>query len=97
MPKKRTRQLKDLGSVGPATLKDLELLGITTIAQLAQCDAQELFEQLCECTGIQMNTCCLDVFVCAIEQARNPDLPAEQKNWFYWSNIRKQNFKKEIL
>lgn len=90
MMTKKIRQLKDLGSVGPATIKDLHLLGITTVKQLAECDAHELYEQLCQCTGIQMNICCLDVFVCAIEQAKNPDLPAEQKNWYYWSTIRKK-------
>jgi hypothetical protein len=31
----------------------------------------------------------LDVFACAIAQAVNPDLPEEQRDWWYWTKIRK--------
>jgi hypothetical protein len=90
MSAEKNRQLKDLGSAGPATITDLHLLGITSVEQLKTCDARDLYKQLCQHMGMRMNICCLDVFVCAIEQAKNPTLPTEQKNWFYWSKIRKQ-------
>ena len=38
--------------------------------------------------------CCLDVFRAAVAQARNPRLPAEQCQWWYWSKRRKQPGKK---
>lgn len=88
MPDKRT--LRDLRSVGPATVRDFELLGITTVPQLKQKSAQRLYDQLCKLTGQHQDPCVLDVFSCAIAQAKNPDLPAEQCDWFYWSRLRKQ-------
>ncbi len=42
-----TRLLKDLGSVGPATIADFEVLGIRSVEQLARCDAHELYELKC--------------------------------------------------
>ncbi len=85
-----TRTLKDLRSVGPATLRDFELLGIHTVAQLKQKNAQRLYDQLCKLTGQRQDPCVLDVFSCAIAQAKDPDLPAEQCDWFYWSKVRKK-------
>ena len=83
------RKLIDLASVGPATVRDLELLGITTVAQLATCDGQDLYRRLCLETGEPHDICCLDVFMCAIAQARDPELPKEQRDWWYWSKLRK--------
>ena len=83
------RPLWDLGSVGPATLRDLGRLGIWTVKQLARCDPDELYRELCEITKVRHDPCCADVFAAAVAQARNPDLPPEQCRWWYWSRIRK--------
>jgi hypothetical protein len=40
-------------------------------------------------TGKSQDICCLDVFSAAVAQARNPQLPAEQRQWWYWSRKRK--------
>lgn len=40
-------------------------------------------------TGERQDLCCLDVFRAAVAQARNPRLPAEQCQWWYWSRKRK--------
>jgi nucleotidyltransferase/DNA polymerase involved in DNA repair len=84
------RQLQDLAGVGPATLSDLHLLGVHSVAQLATKDGDELYQRLCQITGTQHDPCCLDIFRCCIAQARDPDLPEDQKNWWYWSNLRKR-------
>ena len=84
------RRLKDLVSVGPATLGDFDVLGIKSVDQLASCEPQELYDRLCQLTQIQHDICCLDVFRAAVEQAKDPDLPTEQCQWWYWSKIRKQ-------
>ncbi len=84
------RQLKDLAGVGPATLEDLALLGVHSVAQLAEQKGTELYERLCSVTGVQHDVCCLDVFRCAVAQARDPELPEEQRNWWYWSRLRKK-------
>ncbi|WP_129354818.1 helix-hairpin-helix domain-containing protein [Sorangium cellulosum] len=85
----KSRELRSLVSVGPATIRDLHVLGITTIDELAKRDAKQLYEELCAVTGARHDPCCEDVFRAAIAQARDPDLPAEQRRWWYWSRKRK--------
>lgn len=83
------RRVIELRSVGPATAKDLALLGITTVAELVDREADELYAELCRVTGVRHDPCCQDVFAAAIAQARDPDLPEEQRDWPYWSRLRK--------
>lgn len=84
------RQLRDLRGIGPAMLKDFEMLGIQTIAQLSRANGMRLYERLNEITGATQDPCVLDTFRCAVAQARDPQLPVEQTNWWYWSRIRKR-------
>jgi hypothetical protein len=83
------RRLEDLVSIGPAMLRDFDLLGIRSVAQLARQNPEKLYERLCAKTGQSVDICCLDVFSAAVAQARNPRLPGEQCNWWYWSRKRK--------
>jgi len=83
------RKLSDLVSIGPAMLRDFELLGVRTVAQLARRDPEKLYEKLCQITGQAQDICCLDTFRAAVAQARNPNLPAEQRQWWHWSRKRK--------
>lgn len=83
------RPLSALRSVGPATLEDLRLLGVADVPALTSRDPQALYNDLCRIKGQAVDICCLDVFCCAVAQARNPQLPAEQCDWFWWSRQRK--------
>jgi predicted flap endonuclease-1-like 5' DNA nuclease len=85
---KAERRLKDLGSIGPAMLRDLEALGITTVRQLARKEPEAMYRMLCRLNGPQ-DICCMDVFEAAVAQAKNPELPPEQRQWWYWSKRRK--------
>lgn len=87
--RQENRQLADLAGIGKAMLKDFRVLGIDSVAQLAEQDGEVLYERLCEATGQRHDICCLDVFRCAVAQARDPELPAEQRQWWYWSRQRK--------
>ena len=87
------RQLKDLVSIGPAMLSDLELLGINSVAQLRFRNPKRMYQQLCRIKRQTVDPCCLDVFVAAVAQARDPNLPIEQRQWWYWSKVRKQQQK----
>ena len=84
-------QLQDLVSIGPAMLKDFEKLGIRTVRGLARRNPEKLYEQLCAVTRQRQDICCLDVFRAAVAQARNPRLPAAQKNWWYYSRQRRKS------
>lgn len=84
------RRLQDLTSIGPAILRDFELMGIRSVAQLRRRNPEKLYEHLCRVTGNAQDICCLDVFRAAVAQARNPRLPVEQRQWWYWSRQRKE-------
>lgn len=84
------RQLTELVSVGPATLKDFELLGIRSVDQLKNRNPQRMYRELCRLRKQRIDPCCLDVFVAAVAQAKDPDLPIEQRQWWYWSRVRKR-------
>jgi len=83
-----SRQLHDLSGIGPAMLRDFDLLGIRTVNDLARRRPEAMYEQLVARRGPQ-DICVLDVFRCAVAQAKNPRLPAAQRNWWYWSRLRK--------
>lgn len=84
-----TRRLEDLRGVGPAVRKDFARLGIKSVKQLSQQDGKRLYRKLCDLTGTRQDPCVEDTLVCAVAQAKNPDLPAEQRDWWYWSRVRK--------
>ena len=84
------RQLRDLTSVGPAMLRDFEMLGVKTVAQLAREEPRDLYERLCRITGERQDVCVLDTFTAAVAQARNPELPPAMRQWWYWSRQRKR-------
>ena len=83
-----SRELRDLVSIVPAMLRDLRALGIQSVEELARRNPRRMYNELCRLQGPQ-DICCLDVFTAAIAQARNPDLPIEQRQWWYWSRKRK--------
>ena len=89
MPKKTTRALGDLRGIGPAMVKDFTILGIGSVAELAKQNGTKLYERLNQISGTRQDPCVLDTFRCAVAQARNPRLPEEQKDWWYWSRLRK--------
>lgn len=76
---------KGLKNVGPATRKDFELLQITSLAQLAACDPDELYIRLRQETQSAQDPCCWDVFAAAIHQART----GEGLDWWAFTKVRK--------
>jgi hypothetical protein len=83
--KSGTRELRLLMNVGPAVHKDLTLLGIVTIAQLAHANPDELYERLCVLTGARQDPCVWDVFAAIIHEART----GEKTPWWHWTPVRK--------
>lgn len=83
------RRLQDLISIGPAMLRDFDLLGIRSVAQLAKSDPKKMYARLERLTSQHQDLCVLDVLHAAVAQARNPRLPAQKCQWWYWSRKRK--------
>lgn len=84
-----TRRLRDLRGVGISIEANLKQLGVSTVSELARHDGDSLYESLCELTRTRQDPCVLDTFRCAVAQARNPRLPVQQCNWWWWSRHRK--------
>lgn len=89
----KTPKLADLAGLGPATIEFLRELGVTSVAQLSRCEAEELWERLCAIKRCRVDPCCQDVFSAAIAHARNPELEPEKRRWWYWSGVRKARAK----
>jgi hypothetical protein len=75
-----------LRNVGPATLADFNVFGITTVGELALQDADTLYLRICEETARRHDPCVHDVFAAAIHQAKT----GEPANWWDYSAARKQ-------
>jgi nucleotidyltransferase/DNA polymerase involved in DNA repair len=86
----KTRELADLISIGPAMLRDFELLGIRSVAELAKQDPQQMYKKLGRVARQHQDICVLDVFCAAVAQARNRRLAAEKCRWWWWSEKRKK-------
>ena len=86
----KNRKLKDLISIGPAMLRDFELLGIRSVAHLAKQDPKALYDKLGRVARQHQDICVLDTFHSAVVQARNLHLPAEHCQWWWWSRKRKK-------
>jgi len=84
-----TRKLRDLAGVGPSIEKDLHQLGVQNVDQLKKQDGKKLYLRLCDLTGVRQDPCVEDTFVCAVAQAKDPNLPEEKTKWWYWSRVRK--------
>lgn len=83
------KSLEKLVSVGPAIVRDLQLVGVRSVSSLARSNPTKLYEKLCRVTMRHHNVCVLDVFCAAVAQARNPRLAPEKCQWWYWSRRRK--------
>ena len=79
---------QQMSSIGPATASDLWLLGIKSMTNLKTANPMTLYQRICQITHTQQDPCVYDVFACAIAQANYPDLPDEQKQWWYYSDKR---------
>jgi hypothetical protein len=87
-PRPDDRSLGDLEGIGPAMLSDFRLLEVSDVGTLARQEPQALYDRLCRLKGARQDPCVLDTFRCAVEQARDPGLPAPQRKWWWWSRLR---------
>src|ERR1700746_2394852 len=94
--RKEERELKDLISIGPAMLRDFELLGIRSVGQLAKQDAKRLYAKLGRVAKQHQDICVLDTFEAAVAQAKNPRLAVEKCQWWWWSEKRKTEKAKNL-
>ncbi len=86
--RRRVRQLTDLPNVGPATARNLELIGIRVPGQLAGADPFELYERLCRTRCVRQDPCLLDVLI-SITRFMEGDRP---RPWWAYTEARKRRY-----
>lgn len=88
-PTRRRRSDDDLlalRNIGPAMRRDLDLLGISSAAQLSQREPDALFVALERKTGRSQDPCVWDTLAAAIHQART----GEARPWWDYTLERKR-------
>jgi hypothetical protein len=78
---------QSLTSIGPAAAQDLWDVGCRDLTDVARADPLAMLATLTLQAGPQ-DPCVEDVLRCAVAQARDPSLPAERKQWWYWKHQR---------
>lgn len=89
-PRSDVRQLTDLPNIGRAGADDLRLLGISEPHQLINRDPFEMYEKLCEITGVRHDPCVIDVFISVIHFMNG----AAPRAWWAYTEERKQSLRK---
>jgi hypothetical protein len=73
-------------NIGTAMLADFKLLGISSVAQLATQDADELYARISVLTGHRHDPCVHDTYAAAIHQAKT----GEALKWWAFTPLRKE-------
>jgi hypothetical protein len=81
-------QLEQLPNIGPSIAGDLRLIGVQFPQALADADAMQLYQRLCQLTGKRHDPCVLDTFMAAIDFMRG----ADPKPWWLYTAQRKASF-----
>lgn len=85
------KSLQDIPNVGPAIAKDLQLLGLHRPAQLAGRDPYQMFDTLCERSGVNHDPCVIDVFISAVRFMEGEP----PKKWWAYTSERKRALNNE--
>lgn len=80
------RVLQQIPNIGPASAKDLVLLGIKAVADLEGKSADDLYVRLCRKTGQRQDPCVHDTLAAAIHFAET----GESKVWWDFTPERKR-------
>ena len=84
--KPKADELLALKNIGSAMRRDLALLGIASVAQLARREPDALYRALERTTGQRQDPCVWDTFAAAIDQART----GEARPWWHYTPERKR-------
>jgi hypothetical protein len=84
--RENVKRLTDLPNIGPASAADLRVLGIEEPHQLIGRCPFEMYEALCEKTGMRHDPCVIDVFL-SVTRFMNGDDP---RPWWEYTSERKR-------
>lgn len=84
--RRSVRRLTDLPNVGPATERDLRLLGVEKPEDIVGRCPFEMYDALCEKTGGRQDPCVIDVFM-SVTDFMNGAAP---RAWWTFTEERKR-------
>ena len=82
----RLNELTDLPNIGKAGAGDLRLLGIHEPGQLVGLSPFDMYDALCEKTGVRHDPCVIDVFI-SVTRFMAGEAP---RPWWEYTTMRKQ-------
>ena len=80
------KELIRIPGVGKSIGEDLYDLGIKSIDDLNDKNPEELYLQLCNKEGMQIDRCVLYIFRCAVYFAENKNHDPELLKWWNWKD-----------
>jgi hypothetical protein len=83
---KSNSDLQRIPGVGPRLEEDLLLLGYCEVSDLAEANAEEMYERLCKKMGCHIDRCVLYVFREAVYFAGRKKHEPELLKWWNWSD-----------
>ncbi len=86
MPSAQKNDLQSIPGVGVSMAKDISDLGINSVAELRNKDAQKMYDDLIALRGVHQDRCVLYVFRCAVYYAENSNPDAELLKWWNWKD-----------
>lgn len=84
------KQLTLIPGVGRSIADDLIQMGITSVADLKNKDAEKLYKQSNRQCGVVQDPCVLYVFRCAIYFASNKKHDPEKLKWWNWKEVEQK-------
>lgn len=88
--RQHVQSLTDLPNIGKEMAKDLRLLGYIKPEDIVGASAYDMYERLCEITGVRHDPCVIDVFMSVTEfLSGKPPRP-----WWEFTTSRKDPLQK---
>jgi len=81
-----TKELMLIPNIGKAMARDFQLIGITSQAEIATSEPDDLYLRLCLATGQRQDPCVWDTFASAVHFCRT----GEAKKWWDFTEERKK-------
>jgi hypothetical protein len=79
-------ELMQIPSIGVSLSRDLNSLGIKSVKDLKDADAEKLYEKLCKIHGKHIDRCVLYAFRCAVYYASNRKHNPDKLKWWNWKD-----------
>ena len=83
---KEVRKFEDIPNIGPAMVKDFQLLGLHEPKNLKRKDPFRLYKKMCQLSGVRQDPCVLDTYMAAIDFMNG----AVARPWWYYTKQRKK-------